>query len=110
MKFEIDINDQALKEEPELEQFAQALQFMINRMIVSHFKYGNMSDKYPDSASGLGLVEQRVDLYKKSGNIEFCLDAANGAIIEFLYPGHEKAHHEARETRTVSPGLAWKED
>lgn len=108
MKFEITIPDQAVAEEPELLDYLNALQLMVNRMAMSHFKYGNMSDKFPDSANAATGVRVRLALYEDSGNTENCLDAANYAIIEYLFPSHEKAHFRAQYSHE-SPGQPWKE-
>ena len=107
MKFEMHIPDQVIDEEPELREYFNALQQMVNRMATSHYKYGNMSDKFPESASGSKGVANRMAMYGESGNTENCLDAANYAVIEFLFPGHEKAHFRAQTTQE-SPGEPWK--
>jgi hypothetical protein len=108
VKFTIDIPDQVIDEEPELHLYVDALQLMVNRMAVSHFKYGNMSDKFPDSANAADGVTKRMAMYEESGNTENCLDAANYAVIEYLFPSHEKAHFRAQAAHE-SPGQPWKE-
>lgn len=106
MKFEIDIPDQVVEEEPEIKIYAAALQLMANRMATSHFKYGSMSDKFPDSAHAVVGVGERMAMYDASGNTENCLDAANYAVIEYLFPSHEKAHFRAQAAHE-SPGEPW---
>lgn len=108
MKFTIDIPDQVIDEEPELNLYLAALQLMANRMATSHYKYGNMSDKFPDSAVAADGVTKRMAMYAESGNTENCLDAANYAVIEHLFPGHKKAHFRAQAAHE-SPGQPWKE-
>jgi hypothetical protein len=108
MKFEITIPDQVTEEEPEMLKFLDALQLLVNRMAVSHFKYGNMSDKYPDSAHAIDSVYKRLSMYGKSGNTEDCLDAANFCIIEYVLPSHEKAHFRAQSAKE-SPGIVYHE-
>ena len=108
MKFEINIPDDTVLNEPELKDYLNALQQMTNRMAVSHYKYGNMSDKFPDSANAADGVAKRMAMYAESGNTENCLDAANYAIIERLFPGHKKAHFRAQASHE-SPGQPWKE-
>ena len=109
MKFEINIPDQVIDEELELRQYCAALQQMANRMAMSHYKYGNMSDKFPDSVSAADGVTKRMAMYAESGNTENCLDAANYAVIEHLFPGHKKAHFRAQAAHE-SPGQPWKEE
>ena len=106
--FELTIPDQAIDEEPELKDYLAALQLMVNRMAMSHFKYGNMSDNFPDSANAAAGVAARMAMYCESGNTENCLDAANYAVIEYLFPSHKKAHFRAQAAHE-SPGQPWKE-
>jgi hypothetical protein len=108
MKFEISIPDQVVKEEPELLNYITALQQMANRMAMSHFKYGCMSDTFPDNANAAAGVAKRMEMYEQSGNTENCLDAANYAVIEHLFPSHKKAHFRAQASHE-SPGQPWRE-
>jgi hypothetical protein len=107
MIFEINIPDQVIEEEPELKDYLAALQQMTNRMAFSHFKYGNMSDKFPDSAKAADGVEMRMEMYRSTGNTENCLDAANYAVIEHLFPAHKNAHFRAQASHE-SPGQPWR--
>ncbi len=108
MKFEIEIPDQVANEESEILRYFAALQQMANRMAMSHFKYGNMSDNFPDNAIAADGVRKRMEMYRESGNTENCLDAANYAIIEHLFPSHKKAHFRAQASHE-SPGQPWSE-
>jgi hypothetical protein len=108
LKFSITIPDQVVSEEPEILDYLAALQLMTNRMATSHFKYGNMSDTFPDNARAAAGVVKRMRMYEDSGNTENCLDAANYAVIEYLFPSHQKAHFRAQASRE-SPGQPWKE-
>lgn len=107
MKFEINIPDQVVSEDPTMLDYLQALQAMTDRMSVSHFKYGPVRDKYPDSASAIDSLNKRLVMYRESGNTENCLDAANFAVIERVRPSHPKAHFRAQDSHE-SPGLVWK--
>ncbi len=108
MLFEIHIPDDVIENEPELQLYLDALQLMVNRMATSHYKYESMSDKFPDSADASKGVAERLRMYVDSGNTENCLDAANYAVIEYLFPSHEKAHFRAQASHE-SPGEPWKE-
>lgn len=108
MEFTIYLNDQAVQEDPDLKKYAEALKLLANRMSVSHFKYGNMRDKYPTSAQAIDSMGPRLDAYMETGNTENLLDAANFAIIEHLFPSHGQAHFRSQESHE-SPGLVWKE-
>lgn len=76
-----------------------------NRMIVSHHKYGWCSDTYPELAQANKCIQERLDLYNKTGNKEYLVDVANFAMIEFKYPSLQNAHFEALGSEH-SPGLA----
>lgn len=108
LKFIISIPDQVIEEEPELRRYFVALQQMANRMATSHFKYGNMSDQFPGNANAALGVAKHMDMYEASGNTENCLDAANYAVIEYLFPSRKKAHFRA-QVSNESPGQPWKE-
>lgn len=82
------------------------IELMQNRIIVSHYKYGWMSDSYPAGlADAVKSLEVRLALYKKTGNTEWLVDAANFAMIEFMFPQHPKAHFDTTGAEQ-SPGLS----
>lgn len=76
-----------------------------NRILVSHHKYGWMSDTYPDLAQAVISLRARLELYEQDGNLEHLVDVANFAMIEFMYPSHPNAHFRATDSGE-SPGLA----
>jgi hypothetical protein len=77
---------------------------MVDRIATSHYKYGNMSEKYPHEINSLATCNDRIALYRKTGNTEFLIDAANQLMIEFMYPSHKKAHFRPTDSNE-SPGL-----
>ena len=76
-----------------------------NRIIVSHHKYGWMSQTYPELAQAHKCIEERLDLYRKTGNKEYLIDAANFCMIEFIYPAIPNAKMIPTDS-DKSPGLA----
>lgn len=106
MEFVITIPDAAINEDSDLRRYAEALQMMTNRMAVSHFKYGNMRDKYPHSARAIDSAEKRMEMYQKDGNTENLVDAANFLVIEHIRPYHGRAHFRS-QTSEESPGIVW---
>lgn len=58
------------------------------QMLMSYHKYGPVKDNYDrfKSMDALGNIEKRIQKYKETGNTEFLADAANFAMIEFMYP------------------------
>lgn len=82
------------------------LQGMVNRMGVSHAKYGRVRDAYPEKVNALDSLRLRLKTYAETGNTEFLIDAANFAMIEFLCPSHPDAHFRATDSQE-SPGRKW---
>lgn len=80
------------------------VQKMRNRIVVSHYKYGWMKDTYPELADAIACLEERLALFKKTGNKEHLVDVANFAMIEFMYPRHPDARFKGTDS-DVSPGL-----
>ena len=67
---------------------------MKGSMLQSHYKYGWVSDTYPELADAIACLKQRLELYEKDGNIDHLVDVANFAMIESMYPRHPNAHFE----------------
>lgn len=89
----------------EAEYFSRTfMQGMLDRIAVSHHRYGNISESYPNDVDAIKCLQQRLALYKKTGNTEWLMDVANFAMIEFMYPAHRKAHFRPTESHE-SPGL-----
>jgi len=76
------------------------LQGMADRMAVSFHKYGPVSRSTSDHLASLRL---RLARYEMDGNLEWLMDAANFAMIEFMHPRHPLAHFRAT-TADESPG------
>ena len=77
---------------PQSEFSDQFVQGMYDRMAVSYFKYGKVSDGYPKPLSALASLGQRLVKYQETGNTEYLIDAANFAMIEFMRPSVVGAH------------------
>jgi nitrate reductase assembly molybdenum cofactor insertion protein NarJ len=74
-----------------------------NRMIVSYHKYGPVKENYGQKlVNAIDNLKKRLALYEETGNTEYLCDVANFAMIEFMYPQHEKAHF---NNLSESPGL-----
>lgn len=71
---------------PESEYSVKFLQGMLNGMGVSYYKYGKVADAYPDKVNALESLKVRIERYLKTGNMEFLMDVANFAMIEFMRP------------------------
>lgn len=77
------------------------LQGMVNRMLVSFHKYGPVHLAVRNGVDCLASCKQRLAKYEETGNTEYLMDAANYAMMEYMYPSHPQAHFDA-ESR--SPG------
>jgi len=77
-----------------------------NRMVISYHKYGAMRANYKTEKAidAIKSMEMRIQKYKDTGNTEFLVDAANFAMIEYIYPQHPKAHFRATDSGE-SPGV-----
>jgi len=64
---------------------------MRNRMEVSFHKYGPVAKGAPKMDTVASLMK-RLRMYAETGNTEYLIDAANFAMIEFMYPKHPTAH------------------
>lgn len=84
------------------------LQGMIDRMGVSFAKYGKVKDGFPEHINALESMFLRIKKYKETGNKEFLMDAANFAMIEFMFPAHPEAYFKATDSRE-SPGRVWRD-
>jgi hypothetical protein len=88
---------------PESEFSNKFIEYMRNRMLISFYKYGRISEVYPHKVDAISSLKQRLKKYAETGNTEFLVDAANFAMIEFMYPGHAEAHFEGTDA-SASPG------
>lgn len=111
MKFDIQIEDTAIGNDPCLLRFAEALQMMMNRMVQSHHKYqkgGSLADRFPDNCDSLASGDNRRKVYEETGNTEMPLDMANFCIIEFILPSHPNAHFRPLPSEE-SPKIEWRD-
>ena len=78
---------------------------MENAIVMSHYKYGWMSQTYPELAQAYKCVKERLGLYEKTHNTEYLVDVANFAMIEFKHPSFADSKYIATDS-DKSPGLA----
>jgi len=91
---------------PAPEFSAEFAQGMANAMAMSCCKYGPVADAYPRKVDALASLRLRLDRYEQTGNLEYLIDVANFAMIEFMHPRHPQAHHKAEDSH-ASPGRVW---
>lgn len=78
---------------------------MENAIETSHYKYGWMSDTYPELAQAVKCIQERLDLYNRTHNLEYLVDIANFAMIEYKHPSYPDASYTPQDS-DKSPGLA----
>jgi hypothetical protein len=66
-------------------------QLCMNRIVMGRLRYGPVAKTAKNNIKG---IQQRLDLYWRTGNAEYLLDIANMAQIEFVNPYHPAAHFE----------------
>ena len=79
------------------------IQGMRDRMVMSYYKYGPVSEAYPDKVNAVSSLQDRLRMYAETGNTEYLMDAANFAMIEFMFPRHPKAFYKPTDD-DGSPG------
>ena len=79
------------------------LQGMLDRMAFGFYNYGPVAKNFPDSYDAIKSLSLRLKKYKETKNTEFLMDAANFAMIEFLFPRVKGAHFRST-SRHESPG------
>ena len=75
-----------------------------NAMTTSYYKYGKVSDNYPDNIDALQSMQKRIKKYMQTGNKEFLADAMNFIMIEFMYPKNKEAYFKPTDSEE-SPGV-----
>jgi len=82
-------------------------QLMRNRLMLGAFRYGRLSPQNQPKYNRVESIKRRVDLYSETGNLEYLVDAANFAMVEFIEGKHPLRHmaavddgEHARETKT----------
>lgn len=78
---------------------------MQNAIETSHYKYGWMSNTYPELAQAYKCIRERLELYETTHNTEYLVDIANFAMIEFRFPAFDDAKYIPTDSSS-SPGLA----
>ena len=64
-----------------------------NRVQVSHYKYGRASKNFrTGNVDALATMQLCIDKYRKTGNTEYLVDAANYCMFEFMFPQVPGAH------------------
>jgi len=89
---------------------------VFTRQRMAMYDGGGPGENLCDCGVGIGVPIRRHRLNcflsrvkLSTGNVENCLDAANGLVLEMLFPTHPKAHFRSQSSEE-SPGITYKED
>ena len=64
-----------------------------NRMEMSYYKYGPVRKNYATgNIQAIPTLKKCLEKYEETGNTEYLVDAANYAMLEFMYPQHPQGH------------------
>lgn len=78
---------------------------MKNSIEMSWYKYGFASKTYPELAKACSCIQERLNLYFQTRNKDYLVDAANFAMLEFMFPAFEDSYYKPTDSDSY-PGLA----
>lgn len=70
---------------------------MRNRLLMGRFRYGRIDRTDDRNYDRVGSMIKRLRLYQETGNLEFLVDTANLALMEFVHSDHPNKHFEAAD-------------
>lgn len=73
-------------------------------MSLSFYKYGPLAQGVPEKTDSLKSLEKRLQKYRETGNVEWLVDVANFAMMEFMHPAHPNAHYRPTDSYET-PGI-----
>lgn len=85
---------------------------MMNAILLSHEKYGWMSQTYPELAQAIKCIPDRIDAYNKTHNKDYLIDIANFAMIEYMHSMFPDAHFtptDSDKSVGLGGGISYKE-
>lgn len=65
---------------------------MRNRLLMGAFRYGLLRAKGEQGYDLIASMRRRIELYNETGNLEYMVDVANLAMLEFEWPSKRNAH------------------
>ncbi len=72
---------------------------MRNRLLMGRYRYGKIAHntEEPGNFFMVNSAISRLEAYKRTGNLEFLVDAANLCLVEFESGAHPTVHFEAAD-------------
>jgi len=68
---------------------------MRNRLVMGALRYGRLGAKDKPKYDRVNEIKKRLKKYENSGNLEYLVDIANMALIEFVESNHVNKHFSA---------------
>ena len=84
--------------------FPRFVRGMIDRMVMSAFKYGPVTPDLPKTRDMMATIKLRLQKYEDTHNTEFLMDVANFCAMEFTFPSFSDATFKATDSE-ASPGI-----
>jgi len=75
-----------------------------NRLLIGAYRYGELHTESSKSCVSVEDIKKRLDLYTETGNLEYLVDVANYAMLEFTYSKHKNVHFKANDDGIHSIG------
>jgi len=92
-----------LAELRQTEWSARFEELMRNRLLMGAYRYGRFAE--PGKTAGQRIqasIAARLDRYRRTGNLECLVDAANYCLLEFEHSTHPLAHFRAEDDEVHS--------
>lgn len=70
---------------------------MRNRLIIGGMRYGLLASAGKAQWDRSHFIRQRLKLYEQTGNLEYLVDVANGALLEYVEGVHPNKHWRATD-------------
>lgn len=77
---------------------------MQSAMALSFYKYGLLSAGVPEKTDSMKSLQKRLVKYMETGNVEWLVDVANFAMMEYMHPAHPRAHYRPTDSHET-PGI-----
>ncbi len=82
---------------PKQKSIVSFLQMMVNRLAVASYRYGGGVPCWDAAQDYRKRIDDKLEMYDKTGNTEFLVDVANYCMLDFYNSLHPNAHFKTGE-------------
>jgi hypothetical protein len=75
---------------------------MRNRLLMGAFRYGRLKAKDKPKYNRVQKIKDKIEMYERTGNLEFLVDIANIALMEFEEGEHPLKHFRSTDDKDHS--------